>query len=227
MKKLSEFQLFSGLNLDAVERITGNLTRRKYKKGEHIIKQGTKAGLVYILVEGRVGIQAQSKEGLRTTLIFHEAPHIMGHVELWRDKPSLANVVAIEKCEALELSKKDYLTFLQSNHQLTINMVKSLSNLIYDTARNTHVRMFGEVDHLIANTLCSFARLYGEQRASGVLIQREISKSELAAILGVARQTVIRALQGLERDGLIQVEGKDVLIPNLEALQQKAFTAVV
>jgi hypothetical protein len=32
----------------------------------------------------------------------------------------------------------------------------------------------------------------------GILIRREISKSELAAILGVARQTVIRALQGLE-----------------------------
>jgi len=227
MKKLYSFALFSGLRHEAVESLVTQFALKKFNRGQALIKQGAKAENVYLLTEGRVGVQADSKTGLKTTIIFHEAPYIVGHVELWKDRPSLANVIAIEKCEALEMPKKDYLKMLQANHQLSINMVKILSNLIHETARDAHVRMFGQVDHLIANTLCSFARLYGEEREDGVRIRREMSKSELALILGIARRTVIRALQDLQAQGLIQMDGKEVLIPNLTALQAKAFTAVL
>ena len=127
----------------------------------------------------------------------------------------------------MQLNKKEYLKLLQSSHQFSINMVKMLSNLIYFTARDQHVRMFGQVDHLIANTLCAFARLYGEEREDGILIRRDISKSELASILGIARRTVIRALQEMETEGLLSIEGKEVVIPDLIALQRKAFAAVL
>lgn len=227
MSKLHEFKIFSGLNHETVDRLTQNFSRKKYKKGEVLLKQGTKTDDIFLLVEGRVGVQAESKEGQKTTFIFHEAPYMVGHVEIWKDRPSLANVVAMEACSVFLLTKKDYLKLLQSNHQFAINMVKMLSNLIYYTARDQHVRMFGQVDHLIANTLCSFARLYGEEREDGILIRREISKSELASILGIARRTVIRALQDLEKEGLIQMSGKEVVLPDIISLQRKAFSVVI
>ncbi|MBY0369226.1 Crp/Fnr family transcriptional regulator [bacterium] len=227
MKKLLTFALFSGLRHENIEQLVSVFPVKKFNRGQTLLKQGEKSEKVFLLTEGRIGVQADSKTGLKTTIIFHEAPYIVGHVELWKDRPSLANVVAIEKCEALEMTKKDYLRMLQANHQVSINMVKILSNLIYETARDHHVRMFGQVDHLIANMLCSFARLYGEERGDGVRIRRDMSKSELALILGVARRTVIRALQDLEAQGLIQMDGKEVFVPNMAALQAKAFTAVL
>jgi|GEM_PF-2085575 len=227
MSKLYEFKLFSGLNHETVDRLTQGFARKKYKKGEALFKQGTKEDQIFLLMEGRVGVQAESKEGHKTTFIFHEAPYLLGMIEIWKDRPSLANVIAMETCSTLVLNKKDYLNLLQSSHQLSINAVKMLSNMIYYTARDQHVRMFGQVDHLIANTLCSFARLYGEEREDGILIRREISKSELALILGIARRTVIRALQDLEKDGLIQMNGKEVVLPDLIALQRKAFALVI
>lgn len=227
MRRLYEFKVFSGLNHETVDRLTGAFARKKFKKGEFLFKQGTKEDQIYLLVEGRVGVQAEAKTGQKTTFIFHEAPYMVGHIEIWKDRPSLANVVAMETCSTIVFTKKDYLKLLQSSHQLSINMVKMLSNLIYYTARDQHVRMFGQVDHLIANTLCSFARLYGEEREDGVLIRREISKSELASILGIARRTVIRALQDLEKEGLIQMSGKEVVIPDLIALQRKAFAPII
>lgn len=227
MKKIHEFALFTGLRFETIEALLASFPKRTFKRGQTLLRQGAKAETVYILTEGRIGVQADSKTGLKTTIIFHEAPYIVGHIEMWKDRPLLANVVAYESCEVIEMPKKAYLKMLQSNHQVSINMVKILSNLIYETARDHHVRMFGQVDHLIANMLCSFARLYGEEKAGGVRITREMSKSELADILGVARRSVIRALQDLESQGLIQSDGKEIFVPNLAALQAKAFTAVL
>lgn len=227
MSKLYDFKLFSGLKHEQIEKLTEHFVRKKFKKGEYLFKQGVKEDQIFLLVEGRVGVQAESKSGDKTIFIFHEAPYMLGHIEIWKDRPALANVIAMEACSTLMFSRKEYLKLLQSSHQLSINVVKLVSNLIYYTARDARVRMFGQVDHLIANTLCSFARLYGEEREDGILIRRDISKSELAAIIGIARRTVIRALQDLEKEGLIQVNGKELVIPDLPELQRKAFSTVI
>lgn len=227
MSRLHDFQLFSGIRHETIDQLTNEYPRKTFKKDEYLTKQGTKNFAVHLLLEGRVRVESESKDGKRTTIIFHEAPYIIGHIEVWKDSPMLANVVAIEKCHVITMAKKDYLKLLQTNHQVAINMVKVLSNLIYQTGRDQHVRLFGQVDHLIANTLCSFAQLYGEEKDYGILVRKPISKSELAEILGVARRSVIRGLKDLEKDGLIQMDGKDLVIPNLADLQRRAHALVL
>lgn len=227
MSLIHEFQLFSGLRHETIDQLTREYPKKTFRKGDQLTKQATQEHQVHLLVEGRVRVESESKDGQRTTITFHEAPTILGHIEIWKDRPHLANVIAMEKCQSIALSKKDYLKLLQTNHQVSINMVKLLSGLIYQQGRDLHVRMFGQVDHLVANTLCSFAQLYGEEHDYGILVRRPISKSELAEILGVARRSVIRALQQLEKDGLIQMDGKDLVVPDLAALQKRAHAVVL
>jgi CRP-like cAMP-binding protein len=78
------------------------------------------------------------------------------------------------------------------------------------------------VENLLANTIGSFAQMYGEEHRYGTLIRREIRKTELAEILGVARKSVIRAYRKLIDDKLIQQQGGYLVIPDLEALKAKA-----
>lgn len=219
--KFYKFSLFSGISTAQVDRLTEKFRSRRFKKGENLCTQGAKTGPVVLLVEGRVGVQAETSSGRKTIFIFHDAPYIFGHLEVWDNKPVIANVVAMESCSALILSREEYLQLLQSNHQLAVNMVKMLSKLIRHTSEDQYVRMFGQVEDRVANTLCAMARLYGEERSDGILIRKELSKTELASILGIARRTVIRAFQTLEDEGLVIVTGKEWLLPDIIALQHK------
>lgn len=220
--RLKQLPLFASLPLETVERLIQDLPRVSFKKGELLFRQGERGMKVLLLLEGKVGVSAESHEGIKATLIFHEAPYIFGEIEVWQEKPYLGSVVAIEPCTAITLTKAQYLKMLHSNHQVSINMVQFLSNLIYQDATNVRRRMFGRVEHLVAGTLCSFAELYGEERRYGVLLRKEINKSEIAEILGVARRSVIRAFETLEEEKLIQLEKKQLVIPDLSALRQKA-----
>jgi CRP-like cAMP-binding protein len=171
-----------------------------------------------------VAVNVEGKQGAHS-LSFHAAPDIFGIIEIWREHPYLANVVAIEPCQALVLDRKSFLKMLQSNHQVAINLAQFVSELIYQAGRDREVQLFGKVEHLLANTICYFAKLYGEEHSYGILVRREINKSELATMLGVARRSVIRGLESLAEEQLIRLEGKQLVIPDPKALKKKARSA--
>lgn len=226
MKRIYEFGLFSGVRHEIVDELTLSFPHKTYRRGEALACQGSRENKVILLLEGRVQVVGEAKAGKRTTIIFHEAPYIFGHIEVWKDLPNLGSVIAMEKCEAVIISKKEYFKLLQTNHQVAINMVKILSNLLYRVGQDEQLRLFGQVDHLVANTLCSYAHLYGEEHGYGVVIRHPVPKSELAEIVGVARKSIIEALKLLVKDGVIEINGQEIVIPNVKALQTRAHAVI-
>lgn len=221
-EKLNRFPLFAGLPRETVERLTARCVRKSFRRGERLHRQSEKDQRVTLLIDGKVGVYAEMPDATKTALIFHEAPAIFGHVEIFLEKPILGSVIAIEPCVGLIMPRTDFLKMLHGNHQIAINLCHVFSSLLYRVAKDRRVRMFGRVEHLVANTLCSFVQLYGEEHRYGVLVRKEINKSEIAQILGVNRRSVIRALALLEEEKLIRIEERQLIVPDVAALQKKA-----
>lgn len=225
-RELQQFPLFAGVAPNVVEALVKDLKVRAFRAGEVLMRQGETASRGYFLLEGKVEVLAETSAAgearQKRTIIYHAAPHVVGFIELIQKRTLLGTVVALERVQALEVDRAAYLAILQRNHQLCINAVKMLSDLLWQTAEDRRVRLFGSVDHLVANSICYLARLYGEARSNGMLVTKELNKSALAESLGVARRSVIRAIENLEAEGLVEVSGKQVWIPNVKALQARA-----
>lgn len=225
-RELQQFPLFAGLAPTVIEGLVKDLKPKAFRAGETLMRQGDPASRGYLLLEGKVEVLAETTPAgearQRRTIIYHAAPHVVGFIELIQKRPLLGTVVALERVEALEVDRSAYLGILQRNHQLCVNAIKMLSDLLWQTAEDRRVRLFGSVDHLVANSICYLARLYGEERSNGVLVTKELNKSALAESLGVARRSVIRAIENLEAEGLVEVSGRQVWIPDLKRLQHRA-----
>lgn len=221
---LKRHPIFHGVSPTLVDKLMRSCERKRFRKGEFIVKQGDVALEVFIFLEGKFEVFYLSREGIKTTIIYHEAPHITGEIEVFDNHRYLANVVAMEPCDTLRLTKKKYLELLHSNHQICINIVKLLSNLLCQTGEDRRVKFFGRVDHLLANLLCYHASMFGERHSYGILVKKEINKKEMAESLAVARRSIIEAFKKLQEEKLIYLEGKQLVIPNLAALQHKAKT---
>lgn len=225
-RELQQFPLFAGLSPTAIEALVKDLKPKAFRTGETLMRQGEPATKGYLLLEGKVEVLAESTgtgdARQKRTIIYHAAPHVVGFIELLQKRPLLGTVVALERVQGLEVDRAAYMGILQRNHQLCVNAIKMLSDLLWQTAEDRRVRLFGAVDHLVANSICYLARLYGEARSNGVLVTKELNKSALAESLGVARRSVIRAIENLESEGLVEVSGRQVWIPDLKRLQQRA-----
>lgn len=223
MRDLKVLPIFAGLSADQIDAVTKSLPRKVFRKHETIIEQGEKGRSAYLLLEGKVEVYCESKEGQRVTVIYHEAPFIFGELEIWDGRKCLASVRAIERSETLVLDRSAFLKLVHSHHQVAVNLAKLVSDLLYKTGEDRRVKFFGRVEHLLANTLCSFAKMYGIEHRYGVLIQQDVTNTELAEILGVARKSVIEGVAKLQKENLIQKDGNKFIIPDLAALRRKAM----
>ena len=222
-EKRGKHSLFAGVPPETVDRLLEGAPRKHFKKGETLLKQGKRELQAHLLTEGRVGVFAEAPTGIKSAMVFHEAPFLVGGIELWMEKPNLGSVVAMEPCSSIVFSKKAFQELLQKNHQICINLVQLLSNLTYQIAQERRTRIFGNVEHLVASTLLSFAQFYGEEHRYGILIRKDVTKSEIAEILGVNRRSVIRAVESLHEEKLIDWQDRQCVVPDLSKLREKAL----
>ncbi|MFH1652966.1 MAG: Crp/Fnr family transcriptional regulator [Pseudomonadota bacterium] len=222
MEDLTKSPLFSGLSSAEIKKLTKNFVSKNVKTEHIIIEQGKPAEKAYILTEGRVEVFYISKGGHKTTVIYHKAPFIFGEIELLQNRPYVASVVATGSCKFLEITQEEYLELLNANQKVAVNMVKLLSALLYRFGEDHRVRYFGKIEHLLANLICYYADMYGEELDYGVMIGKRISKRRFGEVLGVSRQNVVKAFDSLSETGLICFEGKQIIIPDILLLKKKA-----
>ena len=78
---------------------------------------------------------------------------------------------------------------------------------------------FTTVRHRLANYLLRLAQKSGKRTPEGLLVSLPITNQELAAQIGTVRELVSRNLSRLQAEGVVKIDGRDILITNLKALE--------
>jgi len=67
--------------------------------------------------------------------------------------------------------------------------------------------------------LVRLAKTEGVHSTSGVAFTLPVNNNELAAQIGTVRELVSRNLSRLQAEGLIQIDGRTIVVPNLKELE--------
>lgn len=82
-------------------------TRKIFKKGDILIREGDRDGCAYIIESGSVEILMQ-REGQLIQIGTRGAGSLIGEMGVIDDKPRMATVRAIESCEVMEISRDNF-----------------------------------------------------------------------------------------------------------------------
>jgi len=58
------------------------------------------------------------------------------------------------------------------------------------------------------------------QTPEGLVIGRELTMQDLAAVVGSVREVVSRTMKTFEQDGVVEVRRKEILVRDIEALRR-------
>jgi CRP/FNR family cyclic AMP-dependent transcriptional regulator len=102
--RLQQFALFSGLGhdeLSALVRLTDTVT---FSKGAKIIQAGEEGHCLYLLLTGTAVVQAPPPDG-KVELATLKVGDFFGEISLVDEGPRSADVVALEDCELLRVTR--------------------------------------------------------------------------------------------------------------------------
>ena len=85
-----------------------NQTRKIFKAGETIMRQGEHGDCAYIIEKGRVEILIEKSNGTITRVGTRGAGTIIGEMAVVDNEPRMASIKAMEECHLLEITKEDF-----------------------------------------------------------------------------------------------------------------------
>ena len=196
--------LFQDLEQKNYEDLANIVLSRKYKKGEMIFSEYDTADGFYVAVSGRVKIFKSSPEGKEQILHIFGPGDPFGEIAVFTGKNFPASAQTLENSETIFFPKNAFIGLIKKDPALSLNMLsvlsmrlKRFSSLIEDLSLKE-----------VPGRLAAYLLYLSDRKDSCDELILDISKSQLASILGTIPETLSRILAKMTRENLIESDGK-------------------
>ena len=215
---LLKSQLFGGLSEDHLEEIKKIGVDKHFNKGEIIFFDGDEGKGFYLVVEGSVNVYKVSSEGKEQILHIVKEGETIGAVPVFSGKSFPANARTISESHLLFFPRKKFINLITNNPSLTMNILALLSMRLREFTIQIENLSLKEIPGRIAAYLLYLSEEQGDRN----VIKLNISKLQLANILGTGPESLSRALGNMKSRGLIEEEGLTIRLIKRGALEALA-----
>ncbi len=213
---LLKSQLFGGLPEEHIEEIEKISVDKYFNKGEIIFYDGDKGVGFYLVVEGSVNVYKLSPEGKEQILHIVKEGETIGAVPIFSGKSFPANARAISKSHLLFFHRERFIHLITNKPSLTMNILSLLSMRLREFTIQIENLSLKEIPGRLAAYL-----LYLSQEQGGKdLIKLNISKVQLANLLGTGPESLSRALGNMKSRKLVEEEGANIKLINRGMLEK-------
>ncbi|MCS6844403.1 MAG: cyclic nucleotide-binding domain-containing protein [Caldilineales bacterium] len=131
---LRKISLLAGLSRPQLEAVRQRLEAVRFRRGEHIYRQGDPADGLYMIEKGQVQVEVADAEGLTPLATLGEG-EIFGEGALLLDEPRGSSVWALTDVDLWLLRREDFEALLLQYPSLAINLSRVLEQRLRQTTR--------------------------------------------------------------------------------------------
>ena len=212
---LSSIFLFEGLKARVTEDIadTYDFSLKEFSKGEVIFSPDSFQKKIGFVLKGECRVERERDDDDAVFLNILKPPASFGIMAaLSSDSEYPTRIIASKNATVMFIGGDDLISMIESYPTVSINVIKFLTSRI--AFLNKKVATFSEKSTL--QKLAAY--LLSKHSECGNVLK--ISKTVLAAELGVGRASVYRDLDCLRQKGLIEVQQKKIIIKCPEGLER-------
>jgi len=209
--------LFEGLPAEQLEDINSIAVEKTYQRGQTIFFEGDTANGFYMVGEGKVKIYKVSPAGKEHILHIFGAGEPFGEVPVFHGQPFPATAEALVITKTLFFPRNRFIQLVESNPSIALSMLAVLSLRLRRFASQIESLSLKEVPARLANYLIYLS----EEQNGAEDIVLDISKGQLASLLGTIPETLSRIFSRMSDQGLIHVNGRTITIVDRRGLMEK------
>ena len=208
MLLLRNVPLFAVLPENQLVLLTSAVTRKRIPRGTAIIAAGDVTDSLYVVIAGRLKVMMSDDEGREVILAILGPNEFFGEMGLIDDHPRSASVVAIEPCELLTLSKRDFKKCLQDNFEMAMTVMRGLVKRLREADQKIGSLALMDVYGRVARLLLEMSEIVDGQK----VVTKKLAKQDIAKMIGASREMVSRVMKDLQAAGSIEVRAGSIFL---------------
>jgi CRP/FNR family transcriptional regulator len=219
INKIAAISLFEGLPLDQHKNLFDIAKKKTFNRGQIIFSEGDESIGFYIIISGKVKIFKLSAEGKEQILHIMESDEPFGEAAVFAGKNYPASAQALAETKVFLFPRRSFVNLISKNPSLALNMLAFLSRRLRKLAALVEDLSLKAVPGRLAAYL-----LYLSDRNSKTdILELDISKNQLASLLGTIPETLSRILKRMDQDKLIKTSSRRIHILDRQGLLELAY----
>jgi CRP-like cAMP-binding protein/DNA-binding NarL/FixJ family response regulator len=167
------------------------------RKKQYIYAEGDEPTRLYFLKSGKVKTVRSNADGKEFITGLYNAGEFLGYLPLLDKGEYTDSAVTLEDSELVYIPKADFQQLLLANPDVSSQFVKLLAGRVADRETQLLGMAYSSLRRRVADTLL---RLHDGQPDAVI----QLSRDDLAAMVGTATESLIRTLSEFRQDGLIE-----------------------
>lgn len=193
-----------------------------YKKGQILFHEGTRPLGVFCINQGKVKIYKLGYDGKeQITHIAHDGG-LLGYKALLAEETYQVSAETLEDCTICFLPKATFLQTLQESSEFNQRIMKQVCHELGLMTESLTHQAQRTVRERLAITLLKLKDTYGLDAHDDGPVEINLTREDLANMVGTATETLIRLLHEFKDDHLISTQGRKIRIEDAAGLVRTA-----
>src|SRR6516164_7248804 len=222
---LRKTPLFANLTETEMHALAARTTRKRFQKEEQLFAEGDPCTGLYLVAAGKIRIFKLSSAGREQILAVEGPGSSFAELPVFDGGNYPATASAMEDTEVLFISRKDFHNFCREHPDVGLKVIAVVGSRLRRLVGIIEELSFTTVRQRLITLILQLVEADGTPSKSGLHLELTKSHQELAADLGTVRELISRNLSRLQAEGLLEVEGRNIIVKDLEGLKREQTAA--
>ncbi|MDR3555978.1 MAG: Crp/Fnr family transcriptional regulator [Syntrophobacteraceae bacterium] len=216
--EISKFPFFNGLPAQQIDELAKICLEQSYERGREIFSEGEAAEGFHLVTAGKIKVYKLSLDGKEQILHIFGPGEMAGEVPVFAGGNYPANAQAIEAARTLFFPRTSFMALVHREPAIAVSLLAVLSQRLRFFTHMIEDLSLKEVPGRLAAHLIYL----GARSRTGETLELDITKTQLASLLGTIPETLSRILARMAQQEIISVEGRKIRVLDREALEALA-----
>ena len=219
---LRQAELFRGLDDAVIRLLAKHAKERRLDRDEILFVAGDAARSFYVIAEGSMRAFRSTPDGREQIIHVERAVTTLAEVAVFDDGTYPSTVAAEEPSVLYSIAKEDMRSACLQYPALALAAAGLMARRLRKCAELVESLSLKEVGQRIAQLFLEQASAAGKRSGPSVTFSQTLTHTQLAARIGTVREVVSRTIARLQSMGLVEIEGKRITLPDVEAVRAYA-----
>lgn len=202
--------------------LVAHQSEQKYQKGDVIFREGTVPSGIFLVRSGKIKKYKADQIGREQIIYVANQGELIGYHAVLAEERYPDSASTLEASVLNFIPKEDFLDVIHRSPGFSQRLLKALSHEFTVLANSISVFAHRTASERLAIALIVLREKYKEDGLVDEAIILNISRADLANIAGIAQENVIRLLKEFKAEGILETDGRKIVIKDIKLLVKRA-----